>query len=78
MTNILSSILAALQRSSSLWRSPLTYVVFITFHVVSEGSAAEFVGAKEAEVTGHLSGDGGGQTLEEAPRTLMAHDGFHH
>lgn len=58
--------------------APLTYVVFFTSHVVCEGGAAELVGAKEAKVAGHLSGDGGGQTLEEAPRTLMAHDRFHH
>lgn len=63
---------------SSLWASPFTYVVFVTFHVVSEGGAAELVGAEEAKVTGHLSGDGGGQTLEEALRTLVPHDGFHH
>lgn len=56
----------------------LTYVVFVTFHVVGEGGAAELVGAKEAKVTGHLSGDGGGQTLEEALRALVLHDGFHH
>lgn len=58
--------------------APLTYVVFFTFHVVCEGRAAELVGTEEAKVAGHLSGNGGGQTLEKAPRALMAHDGFHH
>lgn len=56
----------------------LTNVIFVTFHVVGEGGAAELVGAEEAEVAGHLSGDGGGQTLEEALRTLIPHDGFHY
>lgn len=56
----------------------LTYVVFFTLHVVGEGTAAELVGAKEAEVAGDLSGDGGGQALEETLRAFVLHDGFHH
>lgn len=76
MCNILSPHF--MQTSSSLRLLPLTNVVFFTFHVVGKGGAAELVGAEEAKVTGDLPGDGGGQTLEEAPRTLVAHDGFHH
>lgn len=64
--------------SSSLRSLRLTYVVFFTFHVVRKGGAAELVGTEEAKVTGHLPGDGCGQTLEEAPRTVVAHDGLHH
>lgn len=55
-----------------------TYIVFATLHVVCKGGAAELVGAEEAEVTGDLSGYGGGQALKEAQRTLVLHDGFHH
>lgn len=69
---------AAFDPASWLHLLPLTNVVFFTLHVVSKGGAAELVGAEEAEVPGHLPGDGGGQTLEEAPRTLVAHDGSHH
>lgn len=55
-----------------------TQVVFVTLHVVGEGGAAQLVGAEEAEVPGHFSGNGGGQALEEALRTLVPHDGLHH
>lgn len=58
--------------------SASTYVVFVTFHVVGEGGAAELVGTEEAEVTRDLSGDGGGQALEEALRSLIPHYGFDH
>lgn len=51
-----------------------TYVVFVTFHGVGEGGAAELVGTEEAEITRHLSGYGGGQALEEALRSLVLHD----
>lgn len=55
-----------------------TYVVFVTLHVVCKSSPAELVGAEEAEVARHLSGYGGGQSLEEPLRSLVPHDGFHH
>lgn len=55
-----------------------TYVVFVTLHVISERRAPELVGAKEAEVTWHLSGDGRDQALEEPQRALVPHDGSHH
>lgn len=55
-----------------------TYVVLVAFLVVCKGSAAELIGTEEAEVAGDLSGYGGGQALEEALRSLVPHDGFHH
>lgn len=55
-----------------------TYVIFATFHVVCKGGAAELVGTEEAEVTRDLPGYGGGQALEEALRTFIPHNGFHH
>lgn len=55
-----------------------TYVVFVTFHVISERRAPQLVGAEEAEVTRHLSGDGRDQALEEAQQALVPHDGSHH
>lgn len=56
----------------------LTYVILVTLHVICKGSAGKFIGPKEAEVTGDLSGYGGGQTLEEALWPLVLHDGLHH
>jgi len=57
---------------------PSTYVVFFTLHVFCKGGAAELIGTEEAEVTGDLSGYGGGEALEEAPGPVILHDGFHH
>lgn len=55
-----------------------TYVVFVTFHVVCKGGAAQLIGPEEAEVPRDFSGDGGGQALEEALRSLVPHNGFYH
>lgn len=55
-----------------------TYVIFVTLHVVCEGSAAELIGTEEAKVTRDLSGYGGGQALEETLWSLIPHDWFHY
>jgi len=55
-----------------------TYVVLVTFHFVCKGSAGELITPEETEVSGHFSGDGGRQALEEALRSLVPHYGFHH
>lgn len=57
---------------------PGTYVFFVTFHIVCEGRAGEFVSTKEAEVTRYLSGYGGGEALEEALWPFVPHNGFYH
>ena len=43
----------------------LTEVVLVTLHVVGEGGATQLVRPEEAEVPGHLPGNGGGQAQEE-------------
>lgn len=56
----------------------LTDVVLGTSEIVGEGGAAQLVGPEEAEVSGHLPGDGGREALEEALRPLKGPDGPHH
>lgn len=58
--------------------SVFTYVLFVAFHVVCKQRAAQLVRPEEAQVAGDVSGYGGGQTMEEALRTFIPHNGFYH